>query len=183
MLLPLVLGITPEHDDVELPSRVDAHRVGAARVGLLGHDGLGAQRENGHDVEPTLEVGPGDANLQVEEAVWEAGGPVLLQNLSRVDFAAEQLRDAVAMNLPVREVSYPFALLDVQGPLAVYAGQAERPVRARQDDPNFLAQLLRELLLGAGPFPAGRAFQRPVPLVALLIALVDAVVREGGVRD
>jgi len=99
-VLPLpVVAVLAEHDHVELPARIDAHGVGF----VSGHGRVGAQRQDRHHVQPALEVGPGDTDLEVVEALREAR-PVFLEDLARVDLAAERLGDAVVVDRPARGV-------------------------------------------------------------------------------
>jgi len=153
----LAVTVLPEHDGVQFLAGIDAHRVDGLPVGPVGHDGVGAERQDRHDVHPALEVGPGDADLQVVEALREARRPVLPQDLPRVDLGREELRDTVAVNRPVGEVGDPLPPVDVEGGLAVRAGEEERPIRPGQDDPDLLAEFPRELTLRRGLFPAGGA--------------------------
>lgn len=182
--LPLpVLTVFLEHDDVEIASGVDAHGVGSGGLGPIWQSGLGAEGYDRHDVEPALEVGPWDADLQVVEPARIPGGPVLLQDLAGVDLGGEQLRDTVAVDRAVRMVGHPLPFIGVQSGRTATAREEIRPIFRREYDPYLLPEFGRKITLWRSPFSAGSALESPVPLVRSLVGLVDTVVRQGRVRQ
>src|SRR5258706_15266374 len=108
-----------------------------------------------------FEVSPGDADLEVVEALREVSGPVLLKNFARVNLGGEELGDSVTMNGAAGIVGHPLPLVDVEFGLALGAGPVERAILPREDDLDLLSQLDRELLLQGGPGAAGRALHVP----------------------
>ena len=86
------------------------------------------------------------------------------------------------MDGALREVGHPFALVDVDLPVALPAGAEECAVLPGPDDLDLLPTLPRELLLHRRPDAAAPTLGRPVPLVRDLVDLVDAVFGKRRVR-
>ena len=95
-------------------SGIDTHREHVSGIGFFLQRCIAAEGEHGPDVQPPLQVCPRNSDLQVVEAVGVPSEPVLLEDLSGVDLAAEELRDPIAVDWAAGELSDPFASIEVE---------------------------------------------------------------------
>ena len=68
---------------VQFATRIHPHRAGP--FASIQHPIVAAAGEHSHPVQSVLRVGPGQADLEVVEPFREAGRPVGVQNLARIN--------------------------------------------------------------------------------------------------